>query len=530
MDAFSPKIAPSPAPFSGFPAGGFFYASVRIEDTLTSVCSYIETRRGLAVIIGEAGSGKTALLNKIAANLSADVIPIRASNPRLNFAGVLQLIQRNLGKESPARDEAALLAICKFHLRARMHNQQIFVLILDNAHHLAESTLMRLTQSFAPAGPQDCDGHLLPVILAGRPQLKTTLLQAAQSFPSQRPLICELGRLQGFDVASYIEQGLRAADLPPELFEPGAVTQIALSSHGNPARINALCDRAFQIVSGQSGGNITADLIQAVAKDLNMSEAQPEERGSAQEKITDATKEVDSMQFQLGGQDSTEVVGETFLQYSRSYDRDRRLPSRRINTGLTLGASLLLLAAAASVWNQAEPGASPLAHWSKPLSALLPALRQFTAPPNNDDLSEPTVNSSAAPRKPTETLSAPQDGESTAMDDVQPETGRESPSEPAAKTVVSSEEAVPARRAPTQMPNRPPTQPNAAEQREHLEAKIIQAISNRAIMGVGVSVVQGTAILEGHVASERQRRAAERAARSVEGIERVRNRIIVSFG
>jgi len=58
----------------------------------------------------------------------------------------------------------------------------------------------------------------------------------------------------------------------------------------------------------------------------------------------------------------------------------------------------------------------------------------------------------------------------------------------------------------------------------------MQAIENRAIIGVAVSVVEGTAFLDGQVATERQRRAAERAARSVTGVERVRNRIAVNLG
>ena len=58
--------------------------------------------------------------------------------------------------------------------------------------------------------------------------------------------------------------------------------------------------------------------------------------------------------------------------------------------------------------------------------------------------------------------------------------------------------------------------------------EIYKAIENRAIIGIAVSVDNGTAYLEGQVATERQKRAAESAARSVGGVERVRSRIGVS--
>ncbi|HEX2227059.1 MAG TPA: BON domain-containing protein, partial [Candidatus Binatia bacterium] len=62
---------------------------------------------------------------------------------------------------------------------------------------------------------------------------------------------------------------------------------------------------------------------------------------------------------------------------------------------------------------------------------------------------------------------------------------------------------------------------------KQLEAQVQRAIQIRAINGVEVSVANGTAILEGRVASERQKRAAERAANSVSGVQRVRNRLVV---
>jgi osmotically-inducible protein OsmY len=59
-----------------------------------------------------------------------------------------------------------------------------------------------------------------------------------------------------------------------------------------------------------------------------------------------------------------------------------------------------------------------------------------------------------------------------------------------------------------------------------LRLQIIQAIRNRAITGVEVSVIDQTAYLDGHVETETQKFAAERAARDVPGVEYVRNRIV----
>jgi osmotically-inducible protein OsmY len=63
--------------------------------------------------------------------------------------------------------------------------------------------------------------------------------------------------------------------------------------------------------------------------------------------------------------------------------------------------------------------------------------------------------------------------------------------------------------------------------KKDLQLQIIKAIANRAIIGVEVYVDGGIVYLNGRVPTERQRRAAERAARTVSDDLQVYNRIVV---
>jgi osmotically-inducible protein OsmY len=62
-------------------------------------------------------------------------------------------------------------------------------------------------------------------------------------------------------------------------------------------------------------------------------------------------------------------------------------------------------------------------------------------------------------------------------------------------------------------------------QRRLVELQIEKALRNRAIDGVAVSFIDGTAYLEGQVASEKQRSLAEKAALSVSEVRNVHNRL-----
>ena len=63
--------------------------------------------------------------------------------------------------------------------------------------------------------------------------------------------------------------------------------------------------------------------------------------------------------------------------------------------------------------------------------------------------------------------------------------------------------------------------------RQRIQLQLNQALRNRAIAGVSISLIDGTAYLHGQVATEKQRLAAEQAARSVPTVRNVRNRIVV---
>jgi hypothetical protein len=69
---------------------------------------------------------------------------------------------------------------------------------------------------------------------------------------------------------------------------------------------------------------------------------------------------------------------------------------------------------------------------------------------------------------------------------------------------------------------------DAAVAAQKLEFEIYKAIYNRAIRGVEVSVRDGTVYLTGQVASEKQKLAAAQAARSIPGVNEVRDQIAVN--
>ena len=98
--------------FEGAVAGDFFHSTLRIQELLTTIRYGIEARKGVVVITGEPGVGKTTLLYKVAAESSANVACVVESDPRVSFTEVVRLLLDSLGSESPDADEQAMVRVC----------------------------------------------------------------------------------------------------------------------------------------------------------------------------------------------------------------------------------------------------------------------------------------------------------------------------------------------------------------------------------------------------------------------------------
>ena len=520
--------------FSRFPSRSFFYRNLPIQEALTTLRYGIEARKGLVLLIGEAGLGKSTLIQKTYRELGPNFIGAMTSNPRLEFTDILRLILRTLGTDGVGNNENELLRTCQFQLRARAQGQQSVALIFDNAHHLAASTLSRLVQTFIVAGPAHRDGHILQLVMAGRPQLRNNLRNAAH-LPGamELPIICELHPLEGFEIAGYIQAGLGASALPSELLDPTAIEAIGQFSHGNPYRINTICDRALQYCAANCDRKITADLIEVVAKDLEFRRLDSHKNISPSHASIDLPEEINPAEFELGERDTTEVVGETFLQYNQAYDAsDSQDPAKR-KSKFVGALALLIIVVFAGAWLRAGATVNPFVNWRDTLGEILLGHHQ----------SEATVTA-AAPLEPSPKLDAvaslPQPSVPTSTDE--PSQSRGAPAIEELKTGgdmargTADETLSPAAAPPAAHPligpktaQRQPTRRNAPPRNDDIESAARQAIEMRAIDGVTVSVSDGTAILGGRVASEQQRRVAERAVRNVDGVKQVRNRIYIDY-
>ena len=519
----------------------FFYSNLRIQETLTTLRYGIEARKGLTIVTGAPGLGKSTLLYKAAAELGPNTICVFESDPRVNFSDILRLILCHLDGDQPDEDESAMVRSCRHQLRARLDQCQIVALFLDNAHQFPEHTVRQVIETFLAKSGSDSEATLLQVILAGRTELRTKFSQGTlKSLNRRRPIICELQPLNSSEIAAFIEKGLKTSDRTAETFDERAIKRIALYANGNPGTVKFICERALQLAGGSTEARIPAELIESAAADLNVhlrnfddSPRNPtaESRDFDTPKTSQKFENDDARDIPYKFSATEDVwTAPIYPPHAPEVHRGERHPrKRRSATGVRGLTFVILVGLVGFIALRHKDTASNI------INDALATFRHYLETPYLPSTDEIELAGEIAPEKITNEPLVPLSGPDHPVElheDAQPSSAGTSDSPAPSPPLFAGRQTRPEPNVASSANQikRPAVKLNSGQQYENLQTQIIKAIENRAIMGIEVSVVQGTAYLDGHVATERQRRAAERAARSVAGVERVRNRIAITFG
>jgi general secretion pathway protein A len=256
-------------PFTLTPDPRFIVFTPSYNEVLASLYYGLENAKGLIVLTGEVGTGKTTALRWILRRLDSSVLAAYVFNPRLSVDEFYHHVTQMLGiKEWD--NKADLLTTLGRTLDDRHRRGLRTVLIIDEAHQLSEYVLeeIRLLLNFE----SDTAKHL-QIILTGQTELRDVLNKNNLRQLKQRvALRCNMHALPNVEeVERYItERLLIAGSEQPNLFTPGAIDFIFQCSEGIPRQINNICDNA--LLAGYAAGEqvIGRQIIEQVAENLDL--------------------------------------------------------------------------------------------------------------------------------------------------------------------------------------------------------------------------------------------------------------------
>jgi general secretion pathway protein A len=256
-------------PFTTTCDSRFFFETPVHAEALANMLYTIQQRKGMVLITGEVGSGKTFLGSMLATRLGAGCATVMVRNPPGTADQLLRAVAGQVEMDGPVpTDRTGLLAALEDQLIRLFNRGRVVALIFDEAQDLTTPALeeLRLLWNWERDGQR-----LAQIVMIGQPDLREKLLEPQWEALRQRiALSYHIRHLSANETAAYISHRLRLASdggCQAE-FEPKALATIQAATDGIPRLINTTCDNALLVGYAKGTRTITDAIVAEVIRDM----------------------------------------------------------------------------------------------------------------------------------------------------------------------------------------------------------------------------------------------------------------------
>jgi general secretion pathway protein A len=283
-------------PFDLTPDPRFLLLTGKHREALSNLQYGLSSRRGLSLLIGDAGTGKTTLARAVIDDLRKRGAQIAyLNNPTLTrdefyefLAGAFHLEDANLSKVRLMNRLGAVLQ----DLRDR---DVVAGLLIDEAQSMPDDLLEEVRLL---ANMETSTQKLLPLVLAGQPELADRLNRPSLRQLKQRvTLRCHLGVLDAKETGEYIASRIRVAGgNQAVVFTRQAVESIYQHSGGIPRLISVISDNALITGFAADRRPVSRDIVEDVCRDFDLGRTRevvpgtPESQGHKAPETAQTTK------------------------------------------------------------------------------------------------------------------------------------------------------------------------------------------------------------------------------------------------
>ncbi|MHB8708261.1 MAG: ExeA family protein [Desulfuromonadales bacterium] len=257
-------------PFSNAPDARFYFNTEQHSQALVRLMYAVDSNKGLAVLVGGVGTGKTTLARRMLDNLpeeryeSSLLVMVHSS---ITAEWILTRIALQLRVPEPAGDRLKLLKQLYMRLLEIDQEGRRAVVLIDEAQMLQSRELM---EEFRGLLNLEIPGKkLLNIVFFGLPEVEDCL--ALDEPLAQRVAVkYHLKSMTIETTTSYIKHRLQVAGAKRMLFTADTIPLIHRYAGGVPRLINTICDNCMFEAFLRKQGEADARIVHSVAGDLGL--------------------------------------------------------------------------------------------------------------------------------------------------------------------------------------------------------------------------------------------------------------------
>ena len=247
-------------------ADPYFYCEIgALRKAKDRLASSVESSRGLTVVLGEPGTGKTSLCGALEQELLQDDRVVLGKILDPTFASEVEFliaIGRVFGLSLPPRSSAALKnALKNFFFEAAVLENRTLVLIVDEGQNISDEGLeaLRLLLNYHVPNKK-----LLNILLFGQTELEARI-NAQHNLADRVDSFIRLSTLDEATAGAILDFRLERAGLTPgqQIVTPEARSLLASASKGLPRRLTMLAHLSMEEAADRASTIVRDDHVRA---------------------------------------------------------------------------------------------------------------------------------------------------------------------------------------------------------------------------------------------------------------------------
>jgi general secretion pathway protein A len=257
-------------PFSNVVDSRFYYDSLQQSQAISKLKYAVDTKKGLAVVIGNIGAGKTTLARKLLEELDEEhyeaalLVIIHSS---VSSEWLFKKFAIQLGVKNISDDKIDLLGSIYKRLHEISEEGKKAVVLMDEVQMLNSREIMEEFRGLL--NMESPEGKMVNFIFFGLPELDQ-VLSLDEPLKQRVAIRIKLHAFSEENTREYINHRLKIACCNDAIFADSAVKSICKYSNGSPRLINTICDNALLEGFLFKKPVIDDSIIKTVAVDLGL--------------------------------------------------------------------------------------------------------------------------------------------------------------------------------------------------------------------------------------------------------------------